>query len=41
MLAYWQPETAVVSNDTMCVLSKAKSPADLMMKKRLKEMLAS
>jgi spermidine/putrescine transport system substrate-binding protein len=26
VLAYWQPETAVVSNDTMCVLSKAKSP---------------
>ena len=26
VLAYWQPETAVISNDTMCVLSKAKSP---------------
>ena len=26
VLAYWQPETAVVANDTMCVLSKAKSP---------------
>ena len=26
VLAYWQPETAVIANDTMCVLSKAKSP---------------
>ncbi len=26
VLAYWQPETAVVANDTMCVLSKAKNP---------------
>ncbi|MEY2552382.1 MAG: spermidine/putrescine transport system substrate-binding protein, partial [Ilumatobacteraceae bacterium] len=26
VLAYWQPSTAVVANDTMCVLSKAKSP---------------
>jgi len=26
VLAYWQPDTAVVSNDVMCVLSKAKSP---------------
>ena len=26
MLAYWQPESAVVANDTMCVLTKAKSP---------------
>jgi len=26
VLAYWQPDTAVISNDTMCVLSKAKSP---------------
>ena len=25
-LAYWQPETAVIANDTMCVLTKAKSP---------------
>ena len=26
VLAYWQPETAVIANDTMCVLSKAKNP---------------
>ncbi|MEO8267290.1 MAG: spermidine/putrescine ABC transporter substrate-binding protein [Ilumatobacteraceae bacterium] len=26
VLAYWQPETAVIANDTMCVLTKAKSP---------------
>jgi len=26
VLAYWQPDTAVISNDVMCVLSKAKSP---------------
>jgi spermidine/putrescine transport system substrate-binding protein len=26
VLAYWQPPTAVIQNDTMCVLSKAKSP---------------
>ncbi|HEY0519096.1 MAG TPA: spermidine/putrescine ABC transporter substrate-binding protein [Ilumatobacteraceae bacterium] len=26
VLAYWQPETAVISNDTMCVLTKAKNP---------------
>ncbi len=26
VLAYWQPETAVIANDTLCVLSKAKNP---------------
>jgi spermidine/putrescine transport system substrate-binding protein len=26
VLAYWQPETATIANDTMCVLSKAKNP---------------
>jgi spermidine/putrescine transport system substrate-binding protein len=26
VLAYWQPDSAVIANDTMCVLSKAKSP---------------
>jgi spermidine/putrescine transport system substrate-binding protein len=26
VLAYWQPPTAVIQNDTMCVLSKAKNP---------------
>jgi spermidine/putrescine transport system substrate-binding protein len=26
VLAYWQPETAVIANDTMVVLTKAKSP---------------
>ncbi len=26
VLGYWQPEPAVVTNDAMCVLSKAKSP---------------
>ncbi len=26
VLAYWQPETAAIANDTMCVLSKAKNP---------------
>ena len=26
VLAYWQPPTAVVQNDTMCVMSKAKNP---------------
>lgn len=26
VLGYWQPDTAVVSNDVMCLLAKAKSP---------------
>jgi spermidine/putrescine transport system substrate-binding protein len=26
VLAYWQPPTAVIQNDTMCVMSKAKNP---------------
>ena len=26
VLGYWQPEPAVINNDVMCVLSKAKSP---------------
>ena len=26
VLGYWQPEPAIVNNDTICVLSKAKSP---------------
>jgi spermidine/putrescine transport system substrate-binding protein len=25
-LGYWQPNPAVVNNDTMCILSKAKNP---------------
>ena len=26
VLGYWQPDPAVINNDTMCVLSKAKNP---------------
>jgi len=26
VLGYWQPDPAVINNDTMCVLTKAKSP---------------